>query len=149
MNERGHQLDSVNQAWSGAMKQAAFKGKHALFADSRKVPPRWKIAKAHPLGRSPALRKTARQEKDDFRRLSSQLIDSDARRRLSCASQARISASQPHHLRNPIARGDERIKPGKTKKGGVILRGCLFCDMHKSCFELSDQPLCLRHTPCS
>src|SRR5258708_28712354 len=102
MNQRSHQLDSVNQAWSGTMEEAAVESEHAPFANGREVPPGWKVAKDGPLGRSPALRKTARQEKNDFWRFPLQLIDGDTGGRLSPASQPRISTSQSHHLRDPL-----------------------------------------------
>src|SRR5260370_3801927 len=114
MNQRSHKLDSVNQAWSGTMKQAALESEHAPFADSRKFPPWRVIAEAYPLIRSPALRETTGQQEDDFRRFSSQSVDFDAGRRLSFASQARISTSQPHLRRDQCTGGHARIKRGQT-----------------------------------
>src|SRR5712671_2126410 len=147
MNECGHQLYSVDQAWSGTMEQAALDSEDALFADGGKVSPRWTIAKKAPLGHSSALRKTAGQQEDDFWRFSSQLIDSDARRRLSFASQARISASKLHHLCDPHTGGHERIKPAQTKNARVIFRRRLFRYVFKSSCELSDQLFSLRPAP--
>src|SRR5207249_3084734 len=122
-----------NQAWSGTMKQAAFQGKHATFANGRKIPPRWKIAKPRPLLRRSALRKTAGQQKDDFWRFSSELIHVDWGRLLTLAPQARISTSQPHHLRYPLAGGHERIKPTQAKDARVVFRSRSFLYPFKPC----------------